>query len=296
MSKLTIRSFAKLNIALDVLDKRADGYHNIESVIQLICLRDRLTLARREDAVVEVRATDPGVPTGLGNLAYRAAVIFFEACGLKAGIDIEIEKLIPMEAGLGGGSSNGTATLAGLNELFGRPLAHRDLWRLAARLGSDAPFFLSGGAAFVSGRGDLVRDLPDFSLDYVVVKPAFGVSTGWAYGKLDAAERTPRHASRAVMDAILEGDRTRIVQNMANDFQFVVESAHPEIARIRTRLLSLGADGAMLAGSGSAVFGAFLDPVVCDRAYNEIKGEFPNVFRTRSAPRKESSPAEPACG
>ncbi|MDO8588338.1 MAG: 4-(cytidine 5'-diphospho)-2-C-methyl-D-erythritol kinase [Armatimonadota bacterium] len=295
MSKLTIRSFAKLNIALDVLDKRPDGYHNIESVIQSISLHDHLSMIKREDGVVTVTTTDPAVPAGPGNLAYRAAVIYLEACGLDSGVDIEIEKLIPVEAGLGGGSSNGAAALVGLNELHGRPLGHEDLRRLAARLGSDAPFFLFGGAAIVSGRGEIVNELPDISLDYVVVKPDFGVSTAQAYARLDDEKRSPRYASRAIVDAVLEGDRRKVTENMANDFERVVESERPEIARIKARLLSLGADGAMLAGSGSAVFGVFLDANACDLAFQAIMEEYPKVFRARSARREEFARLEASC-
>jgi 4-diphosphocytidyl-2-C-methyl-D-erythritol kinase len=282
MTSLIIHSFAKLNIALDVLDKRPDGYHNIESVIQSISLQDTLTISKRDDETISVRATDPAVPSGEGNLAHGAAVLFLEACRLNTGVDIEIDKRIPAQAGLGGGSSNAAATLTGMNRLFGNPLSAEQLHTLCSQLGSDVPFFLSGGTGFVSGRGEIVSELPDVALDFIVVKPEFGISTAWAYDALSSQPRPPVYASRAVAEAIRRGDRAKVVSGMGNDFERVADSAFPEIAAIRTGLMALGADGAMLAGSGSAVFGAFLDSTTCDSAYATIKASYPQAVRART--------------
>jgi 4-diphosphocytidyl-2-C-methyl-D-erythritol kinase len=292
MITLSVRSFAKLNIALDVLDKRPDGYHNIESVIQPISLEDRLIIRKRDDADVLVRASNPNVPSGKGNLVYTAAVFFLEASGLRTGVEIEIEKNIPMQAGLGGGSSNAAAAIVGMNELFGHPLGEEQMLSLCARLGSDVPFFLRGGTAFVSGRGEVATDIADASLEFVVVKPEFGISTAWAYGCLSAQDRRPIHASREVAEAIRLGSRERLVAAMNNDFGQVAESAFPQIGEIQDRLKSLGADGAMLAGSGSAVFGAFLDANTCDLAFEAIREEYSEVFRARTLLREELSPED----
>jgi len=295
MTSIRVRSFAKLNLALDVLDKRPDGYHNIESVIQPISLYDDLLISHREDAEVTVRTNDESVPSGKGNLAHSACVMFLKAARVGAGVDIEITKAIPAQAGLGGGSGNAAAALVSLNEMHGRPLGPSEMQKLCWNLGSDVPFFLAGGTAFVSGRGETVSPLPDCQLDFVIVKPAFGVSTGWAYSRLSPA-RTWAYASRTLAEALVCGERERIAASMSNDFQPVVEEDYPEVAEIRKALLELGADGAMLAGSGSAVFGVFLHDGCCEQAYEALKGKYAQVYRARSVSRRELPRREPAGG
>jgi 4-diphosphocytidyl-2-C-methyl-D-erythritol kinase len=189
LTTVSIRSHAKLNIALDVLDKRLDGYHDIQSVIQPISLHDVMTISRTSGHTIFLESSNPALPCDEGNLAYRAAVLFLEASGLDCGIDINIEKHIPMEAGLGGGSSNAAATLVALNRLFGQPLDKDIIPGLCAQLGSDVPLFLIGGTAFASGRGEILDPLPDLPLHFVVIKPDFGISTAWAYKALSEMQR-----------------------------------------------------------------------------------------------------------
>jgi 4-diphosphocytidyl-2-C-methyl-D-erythritol kinase len=292
MTSLSIRSFAKLNIALDVLDKRPDGYHNIASVIQPISLHDVLTVSKNDGEAVSVWSSDSAVPRNERNLAYRAAVLFLEASGLTDGIDMEIEKRIPMEAGLGGGSSNAAAALVALNRLFGEPLSTGNIQRLCAELGSDVPFFLVGGTAFAEGRGETLTGLPDIPLDFVVIKPEFGISTAWAYKTLSGMERPRRQFSRRVADSIREGSRDGVVAGMGNDFEMVADSEFSEIAAIRASLMDSGADGAMLAGSGSAVFGVFPDSRTCDSAYHELEERYPRCFRARTMLQEELTTRE----
>ena len=288
MTSLCIRSFAKLNIALDVLGRRPDGYHNIESVVQAISLHDDVVISKRRDDVISVTTNDPSLPPGSGNLAYRACVMFLEAAGLSAGVNIEISKDIPAQAGLGGGSSNAAATVTGLNELFGNPLKNPKLWEICAALGSDAPLFLVGGTVFVSGRGEIVEPLPDMALDFVIVKPDVGVPTAWAYSRLEA-DRPLQYASRAVAQAVRTGDSEQVIRRAHNDFEGIVGRAFPEIASVWADISSAGADKALLAGSGSAVLGVFLDAERCDAAHDQLKALHPRVFRVRAMPRRESS-------
>ena len=285
MTSVRVRSFAKLNITLDVLNKRPDGYHNIESVVQSISLHDDIAVSGPQPGIT-VGCTDETIPAGGGNLAHRACVMFLEAAGLGEGVSIEIEKTIPPQAGLGGGSSNAAATLIALNEVFGHPLSSSELRRISAQLGSDVPFFLIGGTGFAAGRGDMVSSLPDCLLDYVIVKPEFGVSTGWAYSRL-VEDRTPVSRSRAAAEACRAGDRHLLIEHMGNDFEEVVESESPEVADIRRELSRLGADRAMLAGSGSAVFGAFLSADSADTAFDAARDQYHRVFRARTVTRKE---------
>lgn len=288
---ISVRSFAKLNIALDVLDKRPDGYHNIESVIQTISLHDEMTIALRDGVGVSVRVSDPKVPPGEGNLAYKACVLFIEGVGPGLGVDIDIDKRIPMQAGLGGGSSNAAAALTGMNELLGRPLDRAALLNMAATLGSDVPFFLTGGTARVCGRGEIVSPLPECGFDYVVIKPDFGISTAWAYGQLSDG-RTPVSASHSVEAAIRASDRGRVSRVMSNDFTEVAKLAYAEVTQIRDDLAQHGTDSSMLAGSGSAVFGMFLDGMKCDSAYEALRSKYSRVFRARTVMREELRPGE----
>ena len=181
-----LRSYAKVNLTLDVLGTRPDGYHAIESVMQSISLHDTITVEVGGAPGIRVECDMPGIPTDERNLAHKAAAMFFEDLCTTPKVDIRIEKRIPPEAGLGGGSSNAAAALRGLSDLLGLSVSHEELCDLAAQVGSDVPFFLTGGAAFVRGRGEDVQPLPDIRPWWlVVVKPPFGVSTAWTYRRLD---------------------------------------------------------------------------------------------------------------
>lgn len=287
LTTVNIRSYAKLNIALDVLDKRLDGYHDIESVIQPISLHDVMSVTRTSGHAISLESSNPAVPCDEGNLAYRAAVLFLEASRLDSGININIEKHIPMEAGLGGGSSNAAATLVALNRLFGQPLDKEIIRGLCARLGSDVPLFLIGGTVFASGRGEILEPLPDLPLHFVVIKPDFGISTAWAYKTLSEMQRSRRGFSQNVARATGNDDIKAAIAAMGNDFELVADFGFPEIPEIRRELVEQGANRAMLAGSGSAVFGVFIDSDTCNSAYEALKPQYARCFRARTILHEE---------
>ena len=277
----SVRSYAKVNLTLDVLGKRPDGYHAIESVMQSISLHDTVTLSIGGEPRIRVTCDRPHIPTGETNLAYRAASLLFESRGVAPALDIRIEKRIPPEAGLGGGSSNAAAVLRGLNRLLaekcpkskaqGSRLAGAETWNsehgtldpglaaFAAKVGSDVPFFLVGGTALVRGRGEEVRPLTDIQTQWLLlVKPPFGVSSAWAYRRLDEiGGAEPRSYSKRMLECIENEGCKRLPQLVGNDLELPVIERHPEIGKIKEALLGAGASAALMCGSGSAVFGLF---------------------------------------
>lgn len=253
---ILLKSYAKVNLALDVLGLRHDGYHDIRTVFYEIDLADELQLSLRADAEFTLEVIEGEAPSGAGNLAVRAAEMVGERAGSSRGVHIRLAKRIPMQAGLGGGSSNAASALKGAAELCGYA---GDLHPMAAELGSDVPFFLDGGAALGEGRGEALRTLPaTVSLDLLIAKPRVGVSTARAYAELDrsGAAGMGDYASR-VESALLMGDRDAVVRAMGNDFDPIVCAIEQDVAEVKARLLGSGAEKAMLCGSGSAVMGVF---------------------------------------
>jgi len=289
MKSVTLRSHAKINLTLDVSRLRPDGYHDIDSVVQVIDLSDELEVWRAGEGAIEIDVATGDAPTDKSNLVCRAAAVFFERTGIRGGARFVLKKRIPAQAGLGGGSGNAAAAIAGLNRLYDCGLSRDELSALAAKVGSDAALFVVGGTVRMRGRGDIVEpllDAPEMSI--VVVKPAVGVSTSWAYGELDKRERRASGASDVAEDAIRGRDRRALLASLSNDFDPVVCGLVPEIDAAKRRLLEVDAKAAMLSGSGSAVFGVFETSVAADAAVVALSKEFADVFACRTLSRSES--------
>ena len=240
---MILRAFAKINWTLDVLGKRPDGYHEIASVMQTLELHDVLTLSRIPAGIVlDVDGPEAeGVPTDERNLIWRAAT----ALGSE-GVQIALEKNIPSQAGLGGGSSDAAATLTGINRLFGLGRTREQLAEIGTKLGADVPFFLYGGTARVEGIGERISPLPNAQgQNIVLVKPPVGVSTKAAYDALDARGNRP------------SADTTRRWPDggLSNDFEAVIYDLYPAVAAARDALRAAGASATLLCGSGAAVLG-----------------------------------------
>lgn len=251
---LTLRTSAKVNLILEVLGKRADGYHELSTVLQAVDLFDRLVL--EEDVRLTLRTSDPALPTDEENLVVKAARLFMEAAGVNRGARIMLEKQIPVAAGLGGGSSDAAATLWGLNRLWGLGWGRERLGELAARLGMDVPFFLRGGRALATGRGERLQPLPSGGpIALVLVKPNFPLSTREVYGRVAAGARDDGARTAALLQALASRDSARMAASLYNALEAVVEPAHPEVGRIKRALLAAGALGSVMSGSGPTVLG-----------------------------------------
>ena len=256
MSKLCLRANAKINLFLEVLDKRPDGYHNIETVFQSIDLYDVVTLHESASGVVEIRCDDPQVPLDSSNLAYRAAELLSEESGKYRGVEIHILKRIPVGAGLAGGSTDAAAALVGLNELWGLGYGVDHLLRLGGRLGADVPFCIMGGTALGRGRGDELTGLASFSgIPVVIANPGFQVSTGWAYGSLGNLGLTRvKKNGNILVGKMQQRDVPNVGKKLFNIFESVVLEEYPPVRRIKEEFMRAGASGALMTGSGPTVF------------------------------------------
>ncbi|MBO4853544.1 MAG: 4-(cytidine 5'-diphospho)-2-C-methyl-D-erythritol kinase [Oscillospiraceae bacterium] len=270
---------AKVNLLLSVGKKRRDGYHDLVSVMQTVGLYDRLTLTSDTGEGIELACRNSGLPTGKGNLAYDAAVKFFSCTGIEnTGVRIDLEKQLPMQAGLGGGSADAAAVLRGLGRLYAPSLGTAALERMGAALGSDVPFCVRGGTALVLGRGEHVESLPPLpSCYFVLVKPPLAFSTGNMYGRIDSRGLCEATSGAEMTAALERGDLSAVCRLMDNTFERVIDP-ECEVFAIRRRLTELGALGAMLSGSGSAVFGIFKNEAPARLAADTLRAFYPETF------------------
>jgi 4-diphosphocytidyl-2-C-methyl-D-erythritol kinase len=251
--RLEVSAAAKVNLALEVLSRRPDGYHEIATVMQAVDLSDRLWL---EDAeALEVKTSAEGVPADERNLAHRAAVALRDAAGLTRGARITLDKRIPVAAGLGGGSTDAAATLVGLNRLWGLRWSAERLSEIAVSLGMDVPFFLRGGAAVGTGRGERLTPLGGAALALVLVNPRFAVSTADMYGRVTPAMYSDGARTRDAADALESRRAGRVAASLYNGLEGAARAAYPQIGQMQAALLAAGALGAAMSGSGPTVFG-----------------------------------------
>lgn len=273
-------AYAKLNLTLDVLGKRPDGYHDIRSVMQTISLRDDIQIDLETGKPWVLECTDDTIACDETNLAWKAAKLYMDTMGKDPnGLHIHITKRIPTQAGLGGGSADAAAVLRALNRHYGNPLSILALAELGAEVGSDVPFCVVGGTAVAEGRGERLRKLPDMpDCIFVVCKPDFAASTPELYRKLDESVIGKRPDSQAMESAILAGDLGKVVQNLCNVFDPLVTAEYLEMNYIKSIFNSYGSLGQQMTGSGSAVFAVVTEfeyaAVIC----NMLKENYPTVF------------------
>lgn len=257
ISEFSLPSFAKTNWMLRVLGKRDDGFHELVTLFQAVSLHDTLHFSDSDD--ISLTCDDPGIPVGPSNLIIQAAEALRERCEIDHAAHIHLEKRIPSPGGLGGGSSNAAAALIGLNRLWGLRLSIDELHEIASRLGSDVPFFLYGGTAIASGRGEIIASAADRDEPHMlVVTPDVSVPTGPAFARLNAPSLTNEALDRILPvcrnDAESLDPRRSVLKN---DFEESVFDAFPEIRRVKDTLLDLGAVNAAMSGSGASVFAVF---------------------------------------
>ena len=267
--KVTVICPAKINLFLKVYGKRPDGFHDIESLVQRVTIYDRITIARETEPGIRLSCSTPEVPSGPGNLAYKAASLVLEASGITdGGVSIFIEKHIPHGAGLGGGSSDAAAVMLGLADLFQVAPPAEKLRELAGGVGSDVPLFLSPSPSVITGRGEIVRPSNiRVNAFFVVVFPGFSVSTQWAYSNFRLTKK-PWKYTISTLQKVEEGELApdRWQDFLVNDLEPAVTTRHPEIGRCKEDLLRFGARASLMSGSGSAVFGLFEDGGAAERA------------------------------
>ncbi|REJ06890.1 MULTISPECIES: 4-(cytidine 5'-diphospho)-2-C-methyl-D-erythritol kinase [Halobacillus] len=272
---------AKINLSLDALHKRADGFHEVEMVMTTVDLADRIELTLLSDDEIKVESESRFVPNDERNLAYRAAQLLKDRFRVTQGVKIFIEKNIPVAAGLAGGSSDAAAVLRGVNRMWGLGLSMDELAELGSEIGSDVSFCVYGGTALATGRGEKIQHLPAPPPCWVVLsKPTLGVSTQSVYKNLDlSAAQHPN--TEAMVEALKKGDYYGICKNVGNTLEGVTLQMHEEVGQIKEQMKQAGADAVLMSGSGPTVFSLVEHDARAQRIYNSLKGFCTEVFMVR---------------
>ena len=280
MTTLYEGAYAKLNLTLDVLGKREDGYHDLKSVMQTISVRDDIEIDVGTGKPWVLRCDKEGIPCDERNLAWKAAKLYCDTMKKDPdGLEIRITKRIPSEAGLGGGSADAAAVLRALNDHYGNPLSILALAELGAQVGSDVPFCVVGGTVMCEGRGERLRKLPDMpDCIFVVVKPEFSSSTPELYRKLDEKAIAKRPDHNAMESALLAGDLSKVAQSVWNVFDPVVTEEHLELNYLKSIFYNYGSIGHQMTGSGSAVFAMVSEFEIAAVICNMLRDNYPNVY------------------
>ena len=289
MTTLTEGAFAKINLTLDVLDRREDGYHDIRSILQTVALRDDIELLLDTGTGWHIECETAGIPLDETNLAWRAARVFFDTFGGEPdGLTIRITKRIPSGAGLGGGSADAAAVLRALNRLTGADFSRAQLEELGALVGSDVPYCVAGGTMLAEGRGERLTPVtPMPHLPVVICKPDFPISTPELFHRVDARTSRCRPDTEGICAALADGDMPKLARRMYNVFEDVLTRREGEIAAIKSRLLDGGALGAVMSGTGSAVFGLFADADSAAYAKRRLARDYAECFLTETINRLE---------
>ncbi len=278
MIEMLVEAPAKINLTLHIAGKRADGYHELETVMHQISLKDRIRL-RISDNGLQISSNNPELPNNEENLAYRAAELLLRNSGLSAGLDIFIEKNIPVGAGLAGGSTDAAAVLTGLNDLLDLRVPREKLMEWGALLGSDVPFCMQGGTAIARGRGEILTSLPEGPLLHLLlVKPDFQLSTAQVYRNFKPEQVKNFPDTPAFVDAWQAHDPEKISGQLINELESVSIPLHPEIDDIKQRICRLGALNALMSGSGPTVFGIFASRGEAAHAWTEMKQKYQDAF------------------
>lgn len=299
---LELRAYGKINLGLDVVRKREDGYHEVRMIMQTVGLYDRIMIEKSRGTELRVETNLPYVPNGKENLAYRAAKLLMDEFGVTEGLRIRIRKFIPVAAGMAGGSTDAASVLVGVNRIFGLGLSKRELMERGVKIGADVPYCILRGTALSEGIGEILTPLPPApSCHVVLAKPQISVSTKVVYGKLRANElRAEQHPDITGMtEAIKNHDLDGVLGRLGNVLETVTIPDHPEIARIKEMMLLNGADGALMSGSGPTVFGLYKDRGAAERTCEALKqAEFGRLtrqvyltgfFNRRSTSRREKT-------
>lgn len=274
MQKVSLPAFAKINLTLDILGKRPDGYHDMRMLMQSVALADQLTLVKNDSGEILLDSDLKYLPKNGKDLAFRAAELFFHECGITEGVSITLRKSIPVSAGLAGGSTDAAAVLRGLNLLFGTNLTRSELAAMGKTLGADIPFCIYGGTALVEGIGEKITTLPSMPQCHIVLcKPRFGVSTAYVFSKINVAKLKEHPDTKGIIDAISKNDLTCVARRLYNVMESVTADEHTEIGEIKNILLDCGALGCAMSGSGPTVFGIFESPQDAHNAYNILRRE-----------------------
>lgn len=272
MDKMELKALGKINLGLDVLGKRPDGYHDVRMVMQTIYLYDQITITKRKESGIGLSTNLFYLPVNENNLAYRAAKLLMDEFEIRSGVDIFLEKHIPVAAGMAGGSSNAAAVLYGTNRMFDLGLSMEELMKRGVSLGADVPYCIMRGTVLAEGIGEILTPLPPMPrCQIVVAKPPVSVSTKMVYEKIDSRRIVEHPDIDGIIEGLKEGDVTKIASCMGNVLEQVTVEEYPVIDKIKKLMNEGGAKGAMMSGSGPTVFGIFTEKSLAKKAALKIR-------------------------
>ncbi|MGN1097304.1 MAG: 4-(cytidine 5'-diphospho)-2-C-methyl-D-erythritol kinase [Clostridia bacterium] len=279
MKKATYKSFAKINLTLDVLGKLENGYHEVKMVMQSVSLFDTITIETSDNKSIEVSSNLAFLPTGSENLAYKAAEMFYRETGIEGGANISLNKHIPVGAGLAGGSSNCATVLKALNKLYDAGLSTRRLCQMGVELGADVPYCILGGTRLAEGIGERLSPLPRMPYCHILlVKPAFSISTKAVYEKIDNCGDFRRPDTDLVISGLRKKSIETISRGMGNVLEEVSINDYPVLDEVKKQLMFYGARSAQMSGSGPTVFGIFTDRKKAENAKKQLWGKYKTVY------------------
>lgn len=280
---MRLQAFAKINLGLDVLGKREDGYHEVRMIMQTIRMYDQLDMRKSVEPGIHLTTNKKYIPVDENNLVWRAAKLMMDTCGIIEGVSIHLHKVIPVAAGMAGGSSDAAATLVGMNRLFHCGLSKEKLMELGVQIGADVPYCALRGTALAEGIGEKLTVLPPMPDCWILIgKPGISVSTKYVYTTLDLNTDTVHPDIDGMKKALEDGNLYGITERMGNVLQDVTIPAYPEVERIKEQMKTLGAVNAMMSGSGPTVFGIFDNEEKAQKACQKLResGSCQQVFLT----------------
>ena len=272
--RIQLNALAKINLGLDVLRRREDGYHEVKMIMQTISLHDDLEIRRIKTPEIQVKTNLYYLPTNENNLVYKAAKLLMDEFGIKEGVAIQLKKRIPVAAGMAGGSTDGAAVLWGMNQMYGLGLSRQELMERGVKLGADVPYCVQRGTALAEGIGERLSVLPSMpKCTILIAKPGISVSTKFVYENLHANDLKPEQHPDVdrMIEAMKEKNLDLLCERMGNVLETVTIPAYPVIQEIKEHMMACGAAGAMMSGSGPTVFGIFHSPVQAKAAMKDLK-------------------------
>ena len=284
MNEIEIDSYSKINLTLNILAKRQDGYHDIETIMQSINLADRIFI-KEEKEEIKIKCSHPLVPVDSQSLTYRSAEKILRRYRITRGVKIEIDKKIPLASGMAGGSANSASILVGINKLFALNLSNKDLREIGEELGMDVPFCIQNGTALAYHKGEKVTPLSPINppLWIIIINPGFEIPTKWAYNNLNLEWlKKEKNNTKGMLNALKEGELPGIAKNLFNSFEGLIIKKYPEIGKIKDRLIEEGALGALMSGSGPTVFGIAQNKEQALKIYEKLKSEYKSIWAVRT--------------
>ncbi|SKC58551.1 4-(cytidine 5'-diphospho)-2-C-methyl-D-erythritol kinase [Maledivibacter halophilus] len=282
MNELNLKAPAKINLSLDVLNKRDDGYHNVNMIMQQITLHDEIYLKKIDEDII-LTTNCSFLPNDISNIAYKAAYYMIEKYNIKSGIYIDIKKYIPIAAGLAGGSSDAAAVIKGMNILFDLNLSIKEMMDIGMPIGADIPFCILGGGALAKGIGEKLTEIKGLRSGWIVLsKPNICVSTGEAYSNLDLNNIEIRPDTETLLKALENDNLYKIANNLCNVFESGILKRHPIVKSIKEKMLEYGALGSLMSGSGPSVYGLFKDYNKAKSAYEKLRLLYNQTFLVKS--------------